>query len=134
MPFFRVDNPETGTSHVVHVRLSKRDTLDTCVFPDFDHPLQRCARLAVAVCDFPVGKVKGGGAATCDLPMCRRHQTSVAPDRDHCPKHVTRENTMNENDEKGPATPVDETPAPPAPESQGDGDAEKTEEAVGAEG
>lgn len=133
MPFFRVDSTD-GTSHVVHVRLSKRDTLDTCVFPDFDDPLQRCARLAVARCDFPVGKATADGGETCDRPMCRRHRTSVGPDRDHCPKHVTQENSMNETDEKGPATPADNPPAPPAPESQGDGDAEKTEEPVGAEG
>lgn len=49
-------------------------------------PCQVCGRMAVALCDYPVGQRK-----TCDQPLCERHsikQGAEWQDIHFCPTHV----------------------------------------------
>lgn len=45
-----------------------------------------CPRESTKLCDFPV--VRNGRRATCDVPICDDHATSIGPDRDLCPWHA----------------------------------------------
>jgi len=49
-------------------------------------PSCKCGRRGTKQCDFPLTGRKAG--KTCDVHLCDRCATNVAPDRDYCPAHV----------------------------------------------
>lgn len=78
--YYRTDLKD-GSTAIAH--MSGSNLPRPCAWPDFKNPRERCCRWATTLCDFPVGEGK-----TCDRPMCKRHATSVGPDRDYCPAHA----------------------------------------------
>ncbi|MBS1793635.1 MAG: hypothetical protein JSS81_07270 [Acidobacteria bacterium] len=47
-----------------------------------------CSREHEFLCDFPVGKTKGGKTKTCDRPLCRKHSLKgVSEGVDFCREH-----------------------------------------------
>jgi hypothetical protein len=87
MAFYRT---EDGSS-AMHVNFGRKPGPAQCVSPALEmdnHKIgERCGRMSVALCDFPVGKTLGGRPLTCDAPMCAHHRTSVGPNIDYCPRH-----------------------------------------------
>lgn len=67
-----------------------------------------CARTSVAVCDFvvrsttemtsPLSRIPD---ATCDLPMCWEHCTSIGHNRDYCPNHAKHAPQRKLSSQKG---------------------------------
>lgn len=96
MGFYRFDKDD-GTSWWAHVRLGKKPEPVACVFRDFTTPDERCGRMSVALCDGPAGSTLGGAVLTCDAPMCEKHRTSIGPDRDLCPRCVTKRDQAKAN-------------------------------------
>lgn len=95
MPFYRVDVGD-GQTIVAHFNFGgrQRGAPKQCVAPRFetDSPTQgeRCGRMSVALCDYPVGQDLDGTHMTCDAPMCDKHRTVVGRNKDHCPRHSTQ--------------------------------------------
>jgi hypothetical protein len=61
-----------------------RDTIFLC--GEGVQQCSRCAHIAVALCDFPLG-----GGTTCDLPLCDGHRIAQGGDMqdiDYCPQHA----------------------------------------------
>lgn len=138
MPFYRMDHRD-GTTSVAHVNIKPvKMAPEACVFPDFTHPHEQCRRMAVALCDYPVGIVLAGGAVTCDRPMCARHRTPVGEHLDHCPNHaVTKEPSMKNASETETTPEQDVIKEEPnsepsqAPTDQGDGHGESADPSKG---
>ena len=49
---------------------------------EFGQHCGACASAGDFLCDFPVGYGK-----TCDMPLCERHASEVAPNVHYCPGH-----------------------------------------------
>lgn len=78
---------EQPGTYWAHVRL-RGPAPAPCVMPDFAEPGERCRRMSVALCDWPVSP---SGRTTCSAPICERHRTHVGADRDYCPRHAKQE-------------------------------------------
>lgn len=50
---------------------------------DFGQRCGACAAVGDFLCDFPVGEGK-----TCDMPLCERHATGIAPNIHYCQGHT----------------------------------------------
>jgi threonine dehydrogenase-like Zn-dependent dehydrogenase len=46
-----------------------------------------CRNRAESLCDFVLGKTRGGKEITCDAPPCHICTQHVEPDLNFCPKH-----------------------------------------------
>ena len=66
-----------GDAEAIHC--SGRRRRKTCLY---------CSREHEFLCDFPVGKTKGGKVKTCDRPLCGKHSLKgVSEDVDFCREH-----------------------------------------------
>ena len=96
MPFYRINDPGLPLL-TAHMNFGPKGGPAACVFPDFDFPSQRCARMSEALCDGPAGVDLAGKPQTCDAPMCKFHRTNIEPagdivggGKDLCPRCVAK--------------------------------------------
>ena len=83
MPCIAFKLPDWSTA-IAHVRGAKRK-FPRCKFCPVEL-MQACD--AKLLCDFVVGKTRGGKDITCDKPICDHCAKEVGPDKHFCPRHA----------------------------------------------